>query len=117
MQPFIFSLAVTFLLSSCSLTSTTFIKPGEHFELGNNPHGSFKVRVKNISGHELSIWEAPIDGGRHSPVIVRPNQSVRIKVDKDTAVKIENKQDKEAAVKLKVTGDTGLSMGYNKIKE
>jgi hypothetical protein len=33
-------------------------------------------------------------------------------VDKNTSLRIENSSNEEVAVKLKVRGDTGLSMGY-----
>jgi hypothetical protein len=104
-----------FLMSSCaSLTSTTFIKPNESFVLGDNEHGSFSVRLKNISPNKLELWKAPIDGGRHSPVNVEPNETVKVKVPKNTALRIDNKNATEASVELLVKGDVGLSMGYKK---
>lgn len=113
------TIAVTFLLvfiSSCnifsSLNSNTTIKPNDSFILGNNEHGTFKVVLKNISNHELKIFMAPISGGTHSPIVVVPNKTVKLKVDKNTALIIENKSTEPANVALKVTGDIGLSMGY-----
>jgi hypothetical protein len=103
-------IAVSFLfvfISSCSifgsLHSTTTIKPND---------GSFKVVLKNISNHELKIFMAPISGGTHSPSIVVPNETIKVKADKNTALIIENKSFEQADVTLKVTGDIGLSMGY-----
>jgi len=55
---------------------------------------------------------APISGGTHSPLIVAPNEIVKVKADKNTALIIENKSTEPANVDLKVTGDIGLSMGY-----
>jgi hypothetical protein len=112
-------IAVSFLLvfiSSCSIFSTlnsnTSIKPNESFVLGNNEHGSFKVVLKNISNNDLRLVMAPISGGTHSPLIVAPNEIVKVKADKNTALIIENKSAEPANVTLKVTGDIGLSMGY-----
>lgn len=103
-------------ISSCSIFSTlnsnTSIKPNESFVLGNNEHGSFKVVLKNISNHDLRLVMAPISGGTHSPLIVAPNEIVKVKADKNTALIIENKSTEPAHVDLKVTGDIGLSMGY-----
>ena len=99
-------------LASCSLTSTTMIKPNDAFVLGNNEHGSFTVKLKNISDNDLKLWQAPIEGGRHSPVVVKPNNKVKVKVARNTALRIENNATTEASVELVVTGDTGLSMGY-----
>lgn len=107
---------ILLLTSSCgifnSLNSNTTIKPNDSFVLGNNKHGTFKVTLKNISNHELRIFMAPISGGTHSPLIVAPNETVKVKADKNTALIIENKSTEPAHVDLKVTGDIGLSMGY-----
>ena len=107
-------LAVT--IASCSvfgsLNSNTTIKPNESFVLGKNVHGSFKVKLKNVCNHDLKVFMAPIDGGTHSPVIVKPKETVTLKAEHNTALIIENKSDEEASVDLHVTGDTGLSMGY-----
>jgi hypothetical protein len=53
-----------------SLNSNTTIKPNESFVLGNNEHGTFKVKLKNASNHDLKIIMA-ITGGTHSPIIVK----------------------------------------------
>lgn len=55
---------------------------------------------------------APISGGTHSPIVVVPNETVKVKADKNTALVVENKSSEQANVMLKVTGDIGLSMGY-----
>ena len=99
--------------TSCrSLTSNTTIKPNDSFVLGNNEHGSFSVKLKNVSANDLTVYLAPINGGTHSPQAVKPNQSVSVKVDKNTALIVDNKSNKTTSVDLKVVGDTGLSMGY-----
>lgn len=116
MKSFIALFATLLLTTSCgvlsSLNSNTLIKPKESFVLGNNEHGSFKVVLKNISNHDLRLVMAPISGGTHSPLIVAPNEIVKVKADKNTALIIENKSPEPANVSLKVTGDIGLSMGY-----
>ncbi|WP_207434037.1 hypothetical protein [Sabulibacter ruber] len=111
------SLAVVTLLclTSCaSLNSTTYIRPNDTFVLGNNQHGSFQVNLRNASQTSLSIYQAPLDGGTHSPLNVKPNQRASLKVDKNTALIISNTSNDTAAVDLKITGDLGLSMGYKK---
>jgi hypothetical protein len=105
-------LTLVILLSSCALNSNTTIKPNDSFVLGNNEHGSFKVKLKNVSKNELEVYHAPIEGGKHSSQNVKPGESIRIRVDKNTALVIENKSADTASVDLKVTGDIGLSMGY-----
>ncbi len=103
---------VAFMTSSCSVTSSTLIKSKESFVLGNNEHGSFKVRMTNASLNNLSYYEAPITGGTHSPQSIKPYQTAIIKVDRNTALIIDNPSNIMATVKLKITGDVGLSMGY-----
>ena len=114
MKKLILSSIVLLLLSaSCrTLTSTTSIKSYDAFILGNNQHGAFSVKLKNVSANNLELWRAPIEGGQHSPLTVKPNETVKLKVEKNTALKIENKNKEQATVELLVKGDTGLSMGY-----
>lgn len=110
---FLTPIAFILFFTSCrSLTSTTYIKGNDAFILGNNKHGEFSVRLKNASKTNLELWRTPIDGGKHSPVTVKPNETVKVNVEKNTALKIENKANEQATVKLLVKGDTGLSMGY-----
>jgi hypothetical protein len=108
----LFALVITSCSVFGSLTSNTVIKPNDSFVLGNNEHGTFKVKLKNISNHDLRIFMAPIAGGTHSPTVVSPDETIVVKADKNTALVIENKSNEQAAVDLYVTGDTGLSMGY-----
>ncbi|MHA8075345.1 hypothetical protein [Aquirufa sp. TARAVU-A1A] len=110
--------AACLLLTACQylpfsqLTSTTTIGGNDAFLLGNNPHGSFTVSLKNLAETDIKIWRCPIDGGQHSPVQVKPNELISIRVEKNTALRIENASTKSVDVLLKVKGDTGLSMGY-----
>jgi hypothetical protein len=97
-----------------AIHSTTTIDPNNRFELGKNKHGKFKVQLKNLSNQKIKIYHAPIDGGSHSPQVVTPNQQVTVKVEANTALYIENPSNDTVTVKLKVTGDLGLSMGYQK---
>ena len=115
---YLFKFALCLLLAtSCSLkslTSTTYIKANDSFVLGDNEHGRFTAHLKNTSREPVKVYQAPIGGGTHSPEIVQPNQSVTVRVERNTALVIENPTTTEASVALKVKGDTGLSMGYKK---
>ena len=102
-----------FFMNSCgTLTSTTTIDGHNSFVLGNNQHGTFSVRLKNISENDIELYRAPVAGGRHSFETIRPGQTTRVKVEKNTALVIENKSANKSTVELFVKGDTGLSMGY-----
>lgn len=116
MKSNLFFLVFMIMLTSCSifnsLTSNTTIKPNDSFLLGNNEHGSFKATLKNVSSVDLEVYLAPINGGKHSAQIVKPNEVISVKVDSNTALVINNKSADSASVDLKVKGDLGLSMGY-----
>jgi hypothetical protein len=105
---------ILILGSSCSIHSTTAIKSKEQFLLGNNPHRPFRVKLKNISGSEVEVHRAPIDGGRHSGQVVASGETIRVRVESNTALVISNNTAAEVSVQLTVRGDTGLSMGYAK---
>lgn len=116
MRTTIKTLFLALAFTSCgmfgSLTSNTTIKANDSFVLGNNEHGTFKVKLKNVSKNSLRVFMKPITGGSHSPIEVKPNETVTVKAERDTALIIENNSNETASVNLYVTGDTGLSMGY-----
>ena len=95
-----------------SVTSNKIIKPNDSFVLGNNVHGNFSVKLKNVSKKDLVVYCAPIAGGTHSYITVKPRNTVNFYVEANTALVIENKTADTATVDLVINGDTGLSMGY-----
>lgn len=101
-----------FTAGCSSVTSNTTIKPKDSFLLGGNQHGAFQVQLKNVSRTALDVYHAPVDGGKHSSQTVQAGERITVKVDRNTALIIENKSDQTAAVDLYITGDSGLSMGY-----
>lgn len=120
-----FMKTITFLIvftilffNSCipfqTLTSTTNIKPKESFLLGNNIHGKFSAKVTNTSVAPITIRKCPIKGGKHSPLTLNQSSTIKVKVEKNTALRIENDSEEQISIQLKVSGDIGLSMGYQK---
>ena len=109
---------LVFLITSCSMfktvTSNTVISPQNSFILGNNEHGSFTVKLKNVSKNDVVLHRAPITGGNHSYLTVKPTETVKVNVEANTALIIENKSNDTASVDLFIKGDTRLSMGYKK---
>jgi hypothetical protein len=103
---------ITFATSCRTLTSVTTIKGNDSFILGNNPHNAYTVRLENISLKDITVYQAPIDGGTHTPQVVKPAQKVTVNVGRNTALIVSNMSSEEVSVALKVIGDTGLSMGY-----
>ena len=118
MKNIISILVLVIAIASCSMfksvTSNTTITPQNSFVLGNNEHGSFSVKLKNLSKNEVVLHRAPIAGGNHSFVTVQPNETVKVNVEKNTALVIQNNSSDTASVDLFIKGDTGLSMGYKK---
>jgi hypothetical protein len=117
MKKLLAPIAFVILIIACSfgsIKSNTTIKPNDQFILGNNEHGQFKVRLTNNSKQNLEVYHAPIDGGKHSGQTVKPNETVTVQFEKNTACIIDNPSADTVTVSLKVTGDVGLSMGYKK---
>lgn len=109
---FIF-LVVSLSMTACrSLTSVTSIKANESFVLGNNPHGSYTIQLRNTAKQPLTITQTQLDGTVKSTTIAKYKEWLTLQVDKNTAVQIGNKSEKTAEVELKIVGDTHLSMGY-----
>jgi hypothetical protein len=110
--------ALMIFISSCSvftsLNSNTSIQPKESFVLGNNKHGIFRTYLTNEGETNLKVYQAPIEGGSHSPIVLKPKESAKVKTDKNTALVIENTGDVYGSVTLKVKGDLNLGMTYNK---
>jgi len=99
------------LLQSCALHSRTTIGPRKAFELGDGTHGSFKARVYNDSDVPVEICSAGLGQSEKKLLTLQPGQQKTVRFAADTKAIFKNSNDKEAVVKLKVTGDTGLSMG------
>jgi hypothetical protein len=111
-------ITIVIATTSCSMfksvTSNTTIQPNDSFVLGDNVHGQFSVRLKNVSKNTITVYHAPNDGGKHTFDTVKTNQTIKVKVEPNTALVVENKSNEVASVDLLVKGDTGLSMGYKK---
>lgn len=111
------TLLLFFSFSSCgvfgSLNSNTSIKPKEKFVLGNNKHGAFKTHLKNEGKTILKVYQASIEGGVYSTIVLQPEETVTVKTAKNTALIIENTGETYASVTLKVKGDLNLGMTYN----
>jgi hypothetical protein len=118
MKKLIAIVTIVIATTSCSMfktiTSNTTIQPNDSFVLGDNIHGEFSVKFKNVSKNAVTVYHAPNGGGKHTFETVQPNQTVKVNVEANTALVVENKSNDVASVDLLVKGDTGLSMGYKK---
>lgn len=105
-------ISMTSCLSIRTLNSTTYIKANDAFILGDNEHNRFQVTVTNTSIAPVDIWQYPLSGERHSLVSLRPTEKIKLKVEENTSIRIENSSKEQVAVRLRVKGDLGLSMNY-----
>jgi hypothetical protein len=103
---------IAFTTSCTTLTSVATIKGNDSFILGNNKHSAYSVSLKNTSSKDVTVYHAPIGGGTHTYEVVKPNQKVTVKVEKNTALVVQNMSKEAVSVALKIDGETNLSMGY-----
>ena len=47
----------------------------------------------------------------------RPREKIKLKIEENTSIRIENSSSEQVAVRLRVKGDTGLSMNYRERSE
>jgi hypothetical protein len=100
--------------SSCaftSLTSGTQIGPKKEFELGDGKHGAFKASVKNSGTTTVEVFEQPLGGEQKKLATLAPGDKTSVRFKANTKAIFKNLDNNPASLALKVTGDTGLSMG------
>jgi hypothetical protein len=51
-----------------------------------------------MSNQALTIWQCPITGGKHSPLVLKALSKAKVAVDKNTALQIENMSSDQVAV-------------------
>lgn len=116
MKKYLIVFILMIVITSCgifnSLTSTTTIKPNDSFVLGKNQHSSFKAKVTNLSQVDIELYEITLDGILGNKIILKPSKTIILAVEKNIGIVVENKSNNTINVGIKVTGDTGLTMGY-----
>jgi hypothetical protein len=75
---------------------------------------SFQVAVVNEGKSPIEVYHAPLSGGKHSTERIAVGGKLKIKVEPNTALIFNNDSPDTVAVKLRVHGDLGLSMGYGR---
>lgn len=107
-------LTVTALIvSSCkTVYSTTSIEPNKSFVLGENDHDAFEVSVKNISREDIKISKMPKGGTKESVQILYPDKKASIKIERNTALYLDNNSNKNVSVEIVLKSNSNLSMGY-----
>jgi selenocysteine lyase/cysteine desulfurase len=105
--------AITLIASSCkTVYSTTSIEPNKSFVLGDNEHDAFEVTIKNVSKENLELLKMPNSGTKELIQILNPDKTATIKIEKNTALYIDNKSNNKVSVELNLKSSSHLSMGY-----
>jgi hypothetical protein len=100
-----------FSVSCGSLNSVTTIAPNKSFVLGENKHLGYTASVKNIAASSVEVL-LTVNNETNSLGVLRPNESRLYKVAPNSTVTFKNMNNTPANIKIKLIGDTNLSMGY-----
>jgi hypothetical protein len=94
------------------LTSNTIIEPNQSFVLGEGKHGDYKAKIINKGEVDVEVFGEREDEERKSLGVLKPNDKNEYNIAKNTKVIFKNLGNKTATISIKLSGDTGLSMGY-----
>lgn len=95
-----------------NLTSTTYIEPNQSFVLGEGKHGGYNAKITNKGNVDVEVLGEPENEERKSLGVLKPNDRGEYNVAKNTKVIFKNLGSEKATIGIKLSGDTGLSMGY-----
>ncbi len=95
-----------------TLTSTTYIEPNQSFVLGEGKHGGYNAKITNISNVGVEVFGESENEERKSLGVLKPKDKSEYNIAKNTKVIFKNLGSEKAAIGIKLSGDTGLSMGY-----
>lgn len=113
-----FALAASCLLlltPSCStIHSTVSVPAGQQFELGDNSHDGFTARLVNTGSVATEVVQRSF-GIETRLAELAPGESARVSFPADATALLRNRSATPSRVRVKLTGDTGLSMGYEPV--
>ena len=95
-----------------SLTSITVIEPNQSFVLGEGKHGGYAAEIVNKGRVEVEVFGERENEARESLGVLKPGGKGGYSVAKNMKVIFKNLGDETATIGIKLSGDTGLSMGY-----
>ncbi|GAB3291059.1 hypothetical protein [Hymenobacter tenuis] len=116
-RPVLFLLAAVLLAGTISagrsgIHSQLLIEPGKQFVLGGGQPGAFKVEARNMGKVPVEFKERPRGGGIFGRTTLAPGQQATLRFMAGSSALLLNPSAQQAELKLHVTGDTRLSMGY-----
>jgi hypothetical protein len=110
----IFFCCITLFCSACgTLNSVTTIEPNQTFVLGENSHLPFRARIKNIGEGAVEVL-LTASKKTTSLGILHQNENAYYEAAANNVVSFKNVGTTKANIKIKLVGDTNLSMGYSK---
>jgi hypothetical protein len=91
--------------------------PNQSFVLGEGKHGGYTAKIVNKSEVEIEVFGERENEERKSLGVLKPKDKNEYNAAKNTKVIFKNLGNKTAAIGIKLSGDTSLSMGYKPNKQ
>ena len=95
-----------------NLTSTTIIEANQSFVLGEGKHGGYVAKIVNKGETDVEVFGERENEERKSLGVLKPDDKGEYEVAKNMKVIFKNLGSRTATIGIKLSGDTGLSMGY-----
>lgn len=110
-------LSLTLLVfPACStIHSRVSVSAGEQFILGENSHEGFSARLENRGPNEAEVVKR-IFGIETTIAVLRPNDRASVDFPPGSVVFLRNRGPEPTVVRVKLSGDTGLSMAYDSLE-
>ncbi len=99
------------------LNSTTYIEAGQSFVLGKGKHGGYKAQIVNKGKIDVEVFIEPANETAKSLGVLKPKDTGKYDVAKDTLVIFKNLGAEKAVIGIKLSGETNLSMDYKPNKQ
>ena len=100
-----------------TLTSTTIIESNQSFVLGEGKHGGYKAKIVNKGKVDVEVFTASENESAKSIGVLKADNKADFTILKNTKVIFKNLGNETATIGIKLSGDTGLSMGYKPNKQ
>lgn len=105
------------LSASCStIHSTVSVPANQQFELGENSHDGFTARLENTGQVSTEVVQRSF-GVETVLAELAPGESAQVRFPADATALLRNRSATPGQVKVRLQGDTGLSMGYEALEQ
>lgn len=107
----ILSLMLLVFPACSTIHSKVSVSAGEQFILGENSHEGFTARLENRGPNQAEVVRRSF-GVESVIAVLRAGDRASVDFPADSVVFLRNRGPQDTLVKVKLSGDTGLSMGY-----